>query len=564
MNKLKNANLVSLNFNLREPFGNKCTNIYAVVKMNGKQIKIPTLLKINSWQWDKKKQMPIIHNNMTIEDRENAICVFNKLYEINFVFYNNFVYNCNISKLQFFIKNINDNNMRNMHEHSLANLQQGNKGRKKATTLLEKAFDIYYHELHTRIKDSTIEQQRTRLTAYFAYCKEIGEDKKSMLSQEGLNAYRDYLLRKSKEREGQGAKRYDSPKSINEKCELITMLINKVMVSHSLFLKYKIPSVSYAPLEEVNQKGDEKKRRPLRQEEIDKLRNCQNLTDEEKEYRDLFLLECYGSYRVSDTPKLFNKEEHEIYHKGGYDLMVIKTQKEGILSVIWINDVIKDILTRYENGFNYADPTSGGYATKYNRIIKKVAKKAGLDSMENWIDSHGKENSKLLHDVIASHFARYTFIYNGLFVIGFKTDELKDFTGHRDDRMINECYMRENKEDKVNKVVKALDRVTGKDEKRKGNITRFNINKQEDLLTEAKEALCFLGADYVDIECINDCHTLSTMLYLDYHNKYMEMGCNMDYIKELYLKDMPLKERRDMLRKVINEISSKNGKRTEG
>lgn len=559
MDKLKNTNLISLNFNLREPYGNKCTNIYAVVKIDGKQIKIPTSLKINSWQWDKKKQTPIIYNNMTIEDRKNAIHVFNKIYDIKLAFHNNFVYNCNITNLKKLIYNLNIDAMRNMHEHSLANLQKGNKGRKKATSLLTEAFNIYYHEQHTRIKKSTIDQQGTRLNAFFAYCKEIGDDKKSMLSQEGLNTYRDYLLRNSKEKAEQGAKRYDSNKSINEKCELIAMLINKVMISHSSFLKYKIPSVSYAPLEEVHQKGDEKKRRPLSQEEIDKLRNCKDLTDEEKEYRDLFLLECNGSYRVSDTSKLFSKEGHEIYHKGKYDLMVIKTEKEGILSVIWMNDIIKDILNRYENGFNYADPTSKGYATKYNRRIKKIAKKAGLDSIKKWTDQHWKENSELLHDIIASHFARYTFIYNGLFKIGFTPEELKDFTGHRDDRMINECYKLETAEDKINNAVKALDRV----EREKGGvarekITRHSINEHAELIQEAKDALCYLGADYADYGHINDHHTLTEMLYLDKHNEYMQMGCDMKYIKELYLnKELGLRERRELLQKHVNEVKNR-------
>jgi hypothetical protein len=63
MDKLKLLNSSSLNFNLREPNKNKSTNIYAVIKINKKQIKIATELKINSWQWDKKKQIPILLRN---------------------------------------------------------------------------------------------------------------------------------------------------------------------------------------------------------------------------------------------------------------------------------------------------------------------------------------------------------------------------------------------------------------------------------------------------------------------------------------------------------------------
>ena len=42
MDKLKLFNSSSLNFNLREPNKNKSTNIYAVIKINKKQIKITT------------------------------------------------------------------------------------------------------------------------------------------------------------------------------------------------------------------------------------------------------------------------------------------------------------------------------------------------------------------------------------------------------------------------------------------------------------------------------------------------------------------------------------------
>ena len=94
MDKLKFLSSSSLNFNLREPYKNKSTNIYAVIKINKKQIKIATELKINSWQWDKKKQIPIIDNKTNKEDIENLINIFNILYDFRFAFLNYFLYIC--------------------------------------------------------------------------------------------------------------------------------------------------------------------------------------------------------------------------------------------------------------------------------------------------------------------------------------------------------------------------------------------------------------------------------------------------------------------------------------
>ena len=84
---LTNVNsTLTLNFNLREPKANKKTNIYAVIKINGEQIKKPIDCKINPWNWDKKKQSPKFTKNMTEADTENAKQVLNIIYglRINF------------------------------------------------------------------------------------------------------------------------------------------------------------------------------------------------------------------------------------------------------------------------------------------------------------------------------------------------------------------------------------------------------------------------------------------------------------------------------------------------
>lgn len=562
MDKLKLLNSSSLNFNLREPYKNKSTNIYAVIKISKKQIKIATELKINSWQWDKKKQIPIIDNRTNKEDIENLISIFNILYDFRFAFLNYFLYICtnNLRPTEDNIKEYMSNNLKNIKMKN-QNLKTGEGRKPKATNLLKRAFQIYYKEMHTTIKESSIEANETRLKAFLDYSEEEEKDALSMLSQIGINEYQDYLIKKSKREKEKGNKRYDSSKSINNKCELIERLINKVMVGNSAFIRYHISPIKYNQLEEVIQKGEEKKRRPLKEEEINKLINCQDLNDEEKEYRDLFILECNGSYRISDTAKLFDKKEQKVIKKGDYEFIIINTQKENIISVIWVNDVIREILGRYEKGFKFANPLSKSFATRYNIVIKSVAKKAKLDSIETYINAHNEKEEKYLYEIIASHFARYTFIYNGLFKFGFMPNELKDFTGHRDDRMINECYKIETAEDKANNAYKAINRVLNEklENKRGHRITKENINEQDDLIKEAKEALYCLGADYNDLVDINDYHKLNEMIYVDYHNKYQEMGCNMAYIKDLYLsKDIAsLKEKRELISKVIKEVKRK-------
>jgi len=290
MNKLKLFNSTSLNFNLREPNKNKSTNIYAVIKINKKQIKIPTELKINSWQWDKKKQIPIVDNRTNKEDREFLMEIFNAIYDFRFVFLNYFLYICTngIKPTEDNIKEYMSNNLKNNIMNN-KNLKVGEGRKPKATNLIKKAFQIYYKEMHTTIKESSIEANKIRLKAFLDYCVEKDRDSLSMLSQIGINEYQSYLIKKSKAEKEKGNKRYDSSRSINNKCELIERLINKVMVGNISFTRYHISPIKYNQLEEVNQRGEDKKRRPLKDEEIEKLINCKDLNDEEKEYRDLFI-----------------------------------------------------------------------------------------------------------------------------------------------------------------------------------------------------------------------------------------------------------------------------------
>ena len=67
---------LTLNFNLRKPTSKRPTNVYAVVKVCGKQLKIPTTAKINAYLWDSKKQLPMLLNSMSDAERDNAKRVF--------------------------------------------------------------------------------------------------------------------------------------------------------------------------------------------------------------------------------------------------------------------------------------------------------------------------------------------------------------------------------------------------------------------------------------------------------------------------------------------------------
>ena len=91
MKTLNFTNKVSLNFNLRQPKKVKgATNLYAVVKVGGKQLKIAIGCKVCAWQWDNKKQVPIVNENMTDKEIENALQINDKINDVRSRFFYTF------------------------------------------------------------------------------------------------------------------------------------------------------------------------------------------------------------------------------------------------------------------------------------------------------------------------------------------------------------------------------------------------------------------------------------------------------------------------------------------
>ena len=68
----------------------------------------------------------------------------------------------------------------------------------------------------------------------------------------------------------------------------------------------------------------------------------------------------------------------------------------------------------------------------------------------------------------------------------------------------------------------------------------------------------FLGADYLEVEGINNLDELLPMLYIDYELKIRDLGISVDKLKALYnTKGVSLKEKRNELNKWIEEFNER-------
>ena len=501
-------NNISLNFNLREPNKRGATPIYVVLRIDNKQYKIPTGCAISPWLWDSKKQIPILLNN-----DKNIIRIFNIISGLRLLFWKKCLYVCNVHNLLSDIKAY----VHNMNEQ---NLRPGDGRKPRATTLLKRAFTIYYDE--RKAKDSTQRVQQTRLTSYYEYCRQVGNDKMSMLRQAGINEYRDYLVSQTN-----GCNRL-----INDKCALIVRLVN-LMATHSKFNRYHIQQVKYMPLPVVTPKGEHKKRRPLTRCELQAIADCEGLTAREQEYRDLFMAQCSCGCRASDLWKLFSTTEQEHYAYNGKEAIVINTKKEDIKAVIMLTSELKAIQTKYAHGFKYAKIKGHDFVNcTFNANIRSICRKAGLLSTEQYIDAHGHVCKKQLCEIISSHFARYTFIKDCI-ERGLNPDEIKDFTGHADATMINEVYAIITGRDKAKNVFKALERVNGHNATNKETSEPQPRNERTDIL-HLRDILAWFGEPRLNYMSITDPRELIRLITTKYEVPLSNMGWSVQKLESLY------------------------------
>lgn len=400
----------TLNFNLRN-FTQKKTPIYAVVRFaaNGKifQQKITTGEKVCPPYWDKKQQL--IKDNTTEANKINQ-----KLLTIKVQFLV-FLQNNKKFKLSEFEKEIS-----NITGTTKMANPRPTPRKATATKLIEQAFAIYYKGANP----NTIVSRQDQLKKIILFFKENG-DSVSKINQQGYNQLKEWLLNRGYRRG-----------TINNIIGLFVLLVNNVLRTKKEFSKYDFEHIENKTIAKINIPTSDLQKRPLEKEEINKLFGVKGLPPIMQKFLDVFRVQLLTGQRYSDLPKIF---------EGGYIVEVIdnietwkiKTQKEGVTSIIVPNTELKEIVKKY-NGVFPVDSKS----THANQPLKKIAKKAGLDKVEKYQVQVGEklvEETAKTYEIISPHWFRYTFICQKL-VEGCNIETLHKMTGHTDTDMIREIY----------------------------------------------------------------------------------------------------------------------------
>ena len=402
-------------FNLREPKGTKPTMIYFVVRLNGKQYKLTTGVKVYPSMWSKATQTAIVSNQQTKQDNNNNRLVNEKLSEINAGFSKFISYLCSVETIG------------NEHDILKTYIYKDMKVKKEVNTIsiIESAFEYYYRSINPNATEGTLKTNEESLNIFKKYVQEKKLEKDlKVFSQSGLNAFRDYLISKD-----------NAPKRVNSLCQIVARLINKVLCVNDEYLGFGFSHIEYVTLKDTRS-NDEIGHFPLNNDEVKKLQDCKNLTKKLERTRNIFLFQIKCGWRYGDIENFMKGQ----YQQSG-NVITIQTEKKDITAYLNVDDEVAKLIAN----LNGIEPL---HISKYNVNLKELAKVAGLTRVVTYKDSKGIEHNEPIHEIISSHWARYTMINNEI-KKGTPIEIIVKKAGHKDETMIRKIYTKLTKDEKI-------------------------------------------------------------------------------------------------------------------
>lgn len=543
-------------FNLRKPKSKRPTNIYMIIRLNGKQYKLTTGVKVYPNQWNKHKELAYISDILTLTDNENNMVVNRKIVQYKEAFNDFKAYICghpDEMDIELLKKYIYKDNV------IMAKKKQTNLN---VCLFISKEID----------KDMDIsEDSKTNYYNYLAWFDKFLKHKSitftsfNEITSQTFKDYQVYLrnVTDARTKDGKLSVRY-----INNCVKSLYQRLGTYIVPLGMMEKVNLLNIT-VPV--INDKTEDYGI-ALRDDEVIALWNYQCENEKEELVRDLFILNCLTGQRISDTQKI-GKNVNEIMSITTIKLVQQKTDTFVKCGVVF--EMAKEILKKYSEGIPKITNN------EMNNGIKKIAQKAGFDDIENVGRQSGTSNKvtveeKPRYDCITSHTGRRTFI-TLLKLRGWDSTKIMRYSGHKDIRMIEHyCKLKDSLDYEIFENTKRehpelILRLVGESKPEMPLPTpKPNTDKIELIETttpsngvhttivnsvdEAKSVLNYLGADvddYIDITDINE--LLNLIGY--YHTKIkMKYGATMYDIKEIFNKYGETKLRKQHLHNLFERI----------
>ena len=493
-------NEMQARFNLRKPRSKKPTNLYLVCKINNKQVKLSTGVKIYPDHWNEKRQEAYISVRLSEIDNINNTIVNKKITKLKEYFIEFKHYLCmHPDEIGESMKLLKQHIYKDKMKKEL---------QKPATFIMKQIIEA------KTCAESSKKQYRSNIDKFERFLKEneIPNTWESM-NLDTINRYQKQIIK-------------ENPLHPHNTLRNIIKgtIFNLLGIADKrLDIPFKWSDSNLNSFEFVKDKSNKEladnKKVSLTEEQLNKfykhiITGTERQIKKYTEIRDLFILQCLVGQRIGDMQKFFNGDNEMDEEAGTISIIQQKTKARAIIPLL---PLAKEIISKYENKelLYYKERKS-----IVNEALKEVAEQAGLDEPITY-EENGIKQTQPLYKLLHTHTARHTFI-TILCRKGIPKETVIIATGHEDTKMIDKVYSHLNSKDKAKKVSNAFKSL---------NNGIFNMGKVEtNSLNEVKPTND--ATNNITFDTL-----LDTQFFASKINKASDMFERMGYVKNGKLYD---------------------------
>ena len=493
-------NEMQARFNLRKPRSEKPTNLYLVCRINNKQVKLSTGVKIYPDHWNEKRQEVYISVRLSEIDNINNTIVNKKITKLKEYFIEFKHYLCmHPDEIGESMKLLKQHIYKDRMKKEL---------QKPATFIMKQIIEA------KTCAESSKKQYRSNIDKFERFLKEneIPNTWESM-NLDTINRYQKQIIK-------------ENPLHPHNTLRNIIKgtIFNLLGIADKrLDIPFKWSDSNLNSFEFVKDKSNKEladnKKVSLTEEQLNKfykhiITGTERQIKKYTEIRDLFILQCLVGQRIGDMQKFFNGDNEMDEEAGTISIIQQKTKARAIIPLL---PLAKEIISKYENKelLYYKERKS-----IVNEALKEVAEQAGLDEPITY-EENGIKQTQPLYKLLHTHTARHTFI-TILCRKGIPKETVIIATGHEDTKMIDKVYSHLNSKDKAKKVSNAFKSL---------NNGIFNMGKVEtNSLNEVKPTND--ATNNITFDTLLDTQFLASRI-----NKASDMFERMGYVKNGKLYD---------------------------
>ena len=493
-------NEMQARFNLRKPRSEKPTNLYLVCRINNKQVKLSTGVKIYPDHWNEKRQEAYISVRLSEIDNINNTIVNKKITKLKEYFIEFKHYLCmHPDEIGESMKLLKQHIYKDRMKKEL---------QKPATFIMKQIIEA------KTCAESSKKQYRSNIDKFERFLKEneIPNTWESM-NLDTINRYQKQIIK-------------ENPLHPHNTLRNIIKgtIFNLLGIADKrLDIPFRWSDSNLNSFEFVKDKSNKEladnKKVSLTEEQLNKfykhiITGTERQIKKYTEIRDLFILQCLVGQRIGDMQKFFNGDNEMDEEAGTISIIQQKTKARAIIPLL---PLAKEIISKYENKelLYYKERKS-----IVNEALKEVAEQAGLDEPITY-EENGIKQTQPLYKLLHTHTARHTFI-TILCRKGIPKETVIIATGHEDTKMIDKVYSHLNSKDKAKKVSNAFKSL---------NNGIFNMGKVEtNSLNEVKPTND--ATNNITFDTL-----LDTQFFASKINKASDMFERMGYVKNGKLYD---------------------------